>query len=111
MAIELEKILTISAEAYVGRHISVRDDYDLVGVSAFGAIDEHDITDGELCNPSPKELFSEEVPDEAEIVTDYKIVMVYSKDVGQHVFEANGTALVPKKKVSKDNINELEGEN
>src|SRR3989344_2220305 len=81
MAIELEKILTVSAEAYaasVGKDLSM---YELRGVHVVEAVDSNGIN-----------LFAAQVPDGAEAVVDYR-ARIYGS--GVNLYSASGTALVP----------------
>jgi len=81
MAIELEKILTVSAEAYaasVGKDLSM---YELRGVHVVEAVDSNGIN-----------LFAAQVPDGAEAVVDYRARISGS---GVNLYSASGTALVP----------------
>ena len=89
MTIDLDKILTISATEYTKRP----SDYNYVGVHASGVVD-HDSSPSD----SPKRYLAKKVPIMAEAVVGYRVNLAQQYGNSRVFYEANGTALIPKKK-------------
>jgi len=95
MQIPLEKILTISAQAYVGPTKNVRDEYEVKGVHWKGVIGSQSKTDQELTGFG-------EVPENTEVVVNYHYQTIITNGSLFYrpviMFQMSGTALIPKKK-------------
>ena len=94
--IDLDKILTVSANTFYESKGLNKKDYELVGVYTFGIM-EPSASNNKV---SPKSKFAQKVPEDAIAVTDYRVaISTYGYFTGYpNVFyEANGTALIPKK--------------
>ena len=90
MAIDKSKVLTISAQAYVGHRVVVRDSYEFVGVHAHCDFAEHVM-----------DSFCRKVPDNAEVVVDYRESIASGRTragevEGLSVILMSGTALIPR---------------
>ena len=103
MTIELDKILTDNSENWCKSEKKSLEDYDQIGVTKPGVITSSTnlIGDKEMQKLAPKRQLAKIVPENAEIVVSYKVALSASitlkNDV--HIFyEANATALIPKKK-------------
>ncbi|MCK5490874.1 MAG: hypothetical protein KAI67_03460 [Candidatus Pacebacteria bacterium] len=90
MAIELDKILTISLEEYCKLKEKKLSDYEIEGVHSFGTI-----VRGPEMKDSPKFKLASEVPDVSEVVVGYNVQYV-SPSSGSAFYEANGNALILK---------------
>ena len=94
----LEKILTVSARDYVASvNGSGRlSDYEMKGV--------HVETNQDIRSSSLVELFSKLVPEDAEVVVDYRTSVAVASDEISVYFRksASGTALIPKTKEPVD---------
>ena len=94
----LEKILTVSARDYVASvNGSGRlSDYEMKGV--------HVETNQDIRSSSLVELFSKLVPEDAEVVVDYRTSVAVASDEISVYFKksASGTALIPKTKEPVD---------
>ena len=90
MAIEIDKILTISLTEYCESKGTQPSDYEIKGVRSFGTISL-----GPTSPYSPKYKLAGEVPDDSEAVVGY-IMQLVSPSSGSIIYEANGNALIPK---------------
>lgn len=104
MAINLDKILTISARDWCeseGRNLK---DYKLIGVHALGNIEIgwfFETYSGDD-KKSPKSQLSKRCPKEAVVVTDYISTISRSDRCDAVMFyEANGIALIPRENLGK----------
>ena len=99
----LEKILTVSARDYVASvNGSGRlSDYEMKGVHVET---NQDIRSSSLVESSLVELFSKLVPEDAEVVVDYRTSVAVASDEISVYFRksASGTALIPKTKEPVD---------
>ncbi len=86
MAIDISKVLTCSFEDYAKSEETTQKAFREEGVCVSGYL---------IGRKSPKERFSEEVPEETEVVVDYIVSMTprFADSRTQAYFEANGTAL------------------
>ena len=92
MAIKLEKILSVTAQEYVGPNVNVREQYELKGIH-FSEL---------TCNPNKikgaVQNFAEQVPDNTEAVVSYQNNTSAAGRVNKlYYIQITGTALVPKK--------------
>ena len=90
MTIALDKILTMSAQDYVGSGLKVKDGYNMVGVhflvEASGG--------GEILSKIINK-FASQVPDNAEAVVNYQTITSANKY--RFYVQMSGTALIPKR--------------
>lgn len=108
MAIELEKILTISAKDYCEMHDKSLRDYTCVGVHVEEFCDERTEEHGKnlfyknalYIVVKGVEYFRKAVPEDAEVVVDFKpsIGSETKMEDCAYIYAASGTALIPKKK-------------
>jgi len=92
MAIELEKILSVTAQEYVGPNVDVREKYELKGIHF------SELTCDIEGIKSAVQNFAKQVPDNAEAVVGYQNnTSAAGRLDKQYYVQITGTALVPKK--------------
>jgi hypothetical protein len=92
MAIELEKILSVTAQEYVGANVNVREQYELKGIHF------SELTYKPARITMAVQNFAEKVPDNTEAVVGYQNnTSATGRVEKQYYIQITGTALVPKK--------------
>ena len=93
----LEKILSISAQEYVGPDRAVRDNYNCINVECILKVTEEGTSLYNKGNLNPRMQLAKHVPKDAEIVVGYHLQPVYTeRSLTMVTAFMYGTALIPK---------------